>query len=205
MTPETLVPTVTARLPDFVASSVLVAVTVSDPTANGVKTPEEVTDPSGELHMTDWEGAPVPLTTAEQFVEAPRTIEGGEHVTEIPVTVTDGISVRVADADFVASATLVAVSVTVEEDGSDKGAVYVRPVPEALAVADNVPHPFGVAHDAAHVTPFAALSLLTVAVNICWCALATLAVCGVTETLIGAEVGAETWPVREPRNSNELS
>jgi hypothetical protein len=57
-------------------------------------------------------------------------------------------------------------------------------VPDALVVADSDPHPPAVAHDAAHVTPFAALSLLTVAVKLCAALGATVADAGVTATAI---------------------
>jgi hypothetical protein len=90
--------------------------------------------------------------------------------------------VIVADADFVPSLTDVAVSVTVAGFGAAAAAVYAIAVPDALVVADSDPHPPAVAHDAAHVTPFAALSLLTVAVKLCVALVATDAVVGVTVT-----------------------
>jgi hypothetical protein len=90
--------------------------------------------------------------------------------------------VTVADADFVPSVTDVAVSVTVAGLGTFAGALYVIAVPGALVVADNVPHPFAVAQDTAQVTPFAALSLLTVAVKLCAALVATDAVGGDTAT-----------------------
>jgi hypothetical protein len=93
--------------------------------------------------------------------------------------------VIVADADFVPSLTDVAVNVTVAGLGTVPAAVYVIPVPEALVVADSDPHPPAVAQDAAHVTPFAALSLLTVAVKLCVALVATDAVVGVTATATG--------------------
>jgi hypothetical protein len=96
--------------------------------------------------------------------------------------------VIVAEADFVPSLTAVAVNVTVPGLGTAAGAVYVIAVPEALVVADNDPHPLAVAHDAAHVTPFAALSLLTVAVKLCVALGATDAVVGDTVTAITAGV-----------------
>jgi hypothetical protein len=92
--------------------------------------------------------------------------------------------VTVAEADFVPSLIDVAVNVTVAGLGTAAGAVYVIAVPEALVVADNDPHPPAVAHDATHVTPFAALSLLTVAVKLCVALGATVAVVGATVTAI---------------------
>jgi hypothetical protein len=92
------------------------------------------------------------------------------------------VIVIAADADFVPSLTDVADSVTVAGLGTAAGAVYVIAVPEALVVADSAPHPPAVAHEAAHVTPFAALSLLTVAVKLCVALVATDAEAGVTVT-----------------------
>jgi hypothetical protein len=92
--------------------------------------------------------------------------------------------VIVAEADFVPSLTDVAVSVTVAGFGTVPGAVYVIAVPDALVVADSDPHPPAVAHDAAHVTPFAALSLFTVAMKFCVALGATVADVGDTATAI---------------------
>jgi hypothetical protein len=94
------------------------------------------------------------------------------------------VTVIVADADFVPSLTDVAVSVTVAGLGTVAGPVYVTAVPDALLVGDTAPHAPAVAHDAAHVTPFAALSLLTVAVKLCVPLAATDAVAGATVTVI---------------------
>ena len=94
------------------------------------------------------------------------------------------VTVIVADADFVPSLTDVAVSVTVAGLGTAAGAVYVIAVPEELVVADRDPQPFAVAQDAAQVTPFATLSLLTVAVKLCVPLIATVAVVGDTVTAI---------------------
>ena len=62
--------------------------------------------------------------------------------------------------------------------------MYVIAVPEELVAADRDPQPFAVAQDAAQVTPFAALSLLTVAVKLCVPFNATDAVVGDTVTAI---------------------
>jgi hypothetical protein len=98
------------------------------------------------------------------------------------------VIVIVADADFVPSLTDVAINVAVAGFGTAAGAVYVTALPEALVVADNEPHPFAVAQDNAHVTPFAALSLLTVAVKLCVPPTATDAVVGATVTPIAPGV-----------------
>jgi hypothetical protein len=92
--------------------------------------------------------------------------------------------VIVADADFVPSVTDVAVSVTVGGFGTALGAVYVIAVPEALVVADSDPHPAAVAHEADQVTPFAAVSLLTIAVKLFVALVPTDAVVGDTATTI---------------------
>jgi hypothetical protein len=90
--------------------------------------------------------------------------------------------VTVAELDFVPSETEVAVSVTVAGLGTAAGAVYVTLDPDALVVADSDPHPPAVAHAAAHVTPFAAVSFATVAVKLCVALVATDAVAGDTVT-----------------------
>ncbi|MBV9886835.1 MAG: hypothetical protein JO119_09845 [Acidobacteria bacterium] len=108
------------------------------------------------------------------------------------------VIVIVADADLVPSLTDVAVNVTVAGLGTAPGAVYVIATPEPLVVADSDPHPPAVAHDAAHVTPFAALSLLTVAVKPCVALTATDAVVGATVTLIVPGVDPPSPDVLEP-------
>ena len=79
-------------------------------------------------------------------------------------------TVMVADADFVVSATEVAVKVTGPVIAV-AGAEYVMAVPEALLVADSAPQaaPLQPVLESAHVTPLAAESPWTVAVN-CWIA-----------------------------------
>jgi hypothetical protein len=79
--------TVTVALPDLVASCTLTAVTIADPTTLGVNTPAVVTDPFADVHVTACAGEFVPLTFAEQVVEAPSAIVVGAHVTATPVTV----------------------------------------------------------------------------------------------------------------------
>ena len=76
------------------------------------------------------------------------------------------VTVIVADADFVASATEVAVSVT-GEPGAVGGAAYVMAAPDALLAADRVPQvaPLQPAPERAQLTPLPAESPWTVAVN----------------------------------------
>src|ERR1700684_2348868 len=94
------------------------------------------------------------------------------------------VTVIVSDGDFVPSLTDVAVSVNVAGLGTASGAVYVTAAPDALLNADKDPQPPAVAHDAAHVTLFTAVSLLTVAVKLCVPFVATDAVVGATVTAI---------------------
>ena len=122
----------------------------------------------------------------------------GEIVTLTPATGVPDVTAIVADADFVPSLTEVAVSVTVAGLGTAAGAVYVTAAPDALLVGDNAPHPFAVAHDAAHVTPFAAVSLLTFAVKLCVPFVATAAVVGATVTPIAAGVVPPVPVVLDP-------
>jgi hypothetical protein len=88
------------------------------------------------------------------------------------------VTVIVAAADFVASDTDVAVSVTVAGFGTLAGAVYVIAVPEALDVVDKAPHvaPLHPLPDSAQVTPLFAESFATLAVNAWALATCTFAV-----------------------------
>jgi hypothetical protein len=122
------------------------------------------------------------------------------------------VIVIVAEADFVPSLTEVAINVTVAGVGIALGPVYVTATPEALVVADSIPHPPAVAHDAAHVTPFAALSLLTVAVKLCDALIATDALVGATatETPTGVvppssvELDPPPHPPKTPINASDI-
>ena len=137
--------------------------------------------PSTSRPLPPTSAVTVAVNASDWLTASPITF--GEIVTATPVG--GGpleVIVTVADADFVPSLTDVAVSVTVAGLGTAAGAVYVTAAPEALVVADSDPHPPAVAHEAAHVTPFAALSLLTVAVKLCVAFGATDAVVGVTAT-----------------------
>jgi hypothetical protein len=138
-------------------------------------------------------------------VAPPETLDGVQVTLTPEITGAPGVIVIVAEADFVASLTDVAFNVTVAGLGTTDGAVYVTAVPDALDSAETTPQPPAVAHDAAQVTPFAAASLLTVAVNICVPLTATDAVVGDTATLIGSAGGAPDCPVNDPRKLNPLS
>jgi hypothetical protein len=151
--------------------------------------------PDVALHVT-----PAPPTSfvtvavnpADWFSTNPITL--GEIVTLTRLAGALAVIVIIADADFVPSVTDVAVSVTVAGLGTVAGAVYVTAVPD---VADSKPQPFAVAHDNAHVTPFAALSFVKVGVNFCVPPVITEAVVGATVTPITG-VGVIPPPPFEP-------
>ena len=83
------------------------------------------------------------------------------------LTATAAVTVIVATPVFVPSASEVAVSVTVAGPGVVAGAVYVIAAPEALELAERVPHvaPEQPVPDNAQLTPLFCVSLVTVAVN----------------------------------------
>jgi len=119
--------TVTANVPDFEESAVLVAVTltlVCVETAGAVRTPVDETAPALADHVTDCDGEFEPATTAEHEEVELEEIDDGVQATVTPETVA-GIEVMVieADADLVASATEVAMIVAVAELGAAAGAV----------------------------------------------------------------------------------
>ena len=106
------------------------------------------------------------------------------------------VMVIVAVADFVPSATDVAVSVTVEKVGTLAGAVYVIATPEALEAVESVPHvaPLHPAPVRAQFTPLFCESFCNVALKDCVPMLAcTVAVPGETFTTIA---GATAVPTR---------
>ena len=105
------------------------------------------------------------------------------------------VTVIVATAVLLVSATDFAVSVTVDGEGIVAGAVYVIAAPDALEVADSVPQaaPVQPAPASAHVTPLFCVSFVTVAVTLCVFVLCTDALVGFTETLTGG--GAVTVTV----------
>jgi hypothetical protein len=121
-------------------------------------------------------------------VNPPRT---GDTVTLTGPAEVAAVTVIVAAADFVLSLTEVAVNVTVAGLGTLAGAVYVTAEPEALVVGATVPHaaPLQPAPDSVQVTPLAALSFVTVAVNDPVNPACTEAVVGDTVTEIGVGVG----------------
>jgi hypothetical protein len=98
------------------------------------------------------------------------------------------VTVIVAEAVFVPSATEVAFNVTVAGVGTLPGAVYVTAEPEALVVGETVPQaaPLQPVPVTVHVTPLLAESLATVAVKACVPFTVTLAVVSDKVTVIGA-------------------
>jgi hypothetical protein len=193
----------------FVASTLLVAVIVIPlpgefgATYVAVVAACALNVPDDAVHVTPappTSFATVALTASAWFNTNP--IAFGEIVTATPAGGgSPAMTVIVAELDFVPSVAEVAVSVTVAGLGTVAGAVYVIAAPEALVVADNDPHPLGVAHDAAHVTPFAALSFATVAVKLCVALVATDAVAGDTVTAIPIVPLLELDPPPHPANT----
>ncbi|HXM16188.1 MAG TPA: hypothetical protein VN933_13175 [Candidatus Eremiobacteraceae bacterium] len=140
------------------------------------------------VHVTpSFEGSPVTVAVKVVVAFTATVAVVCDNVTETPAGGADEPIVIVAEADFVPSLTDVAAIVTVAGFGVVAGAAYVTAVPDALEVAETEPHPFAVAQESAHVTPLFALSLETVAVNICVFPTTTVAVTGVTLTPIGGE------------------
>jgi hypothetical protein len=124
-----------------------------------------------------------PVATLAVVGETTTTIAGGVVI------------VIVAVADFVPSATEIALSVRFAELGTAGGAVYVTEAPEALELAERVPQvaPLHPEPASIQLTPLALLSFATVAVNIAACPVCIEAVVGeiATETGVGAgAVGA---------------
>jgi hypothetical protein len=106
-------PMVTVPDPDLVASATLVAVTVAVPTVAGaVYSPVELIVPGDAFQLTDLFDA-LPCTVAVNWAVPPGATEVVAGVTETEVTLGADpvVTVTVAEADLVVSATLVAVTV----------------------------------------------------------------------------------------------
>jgi len=104
----------------------------------------------------------------------------------------------VADADFVESATEVAVSVTFRSlTGGGLGAEYVTVAPLDVALGETEPH-CCIEHDTAQVTPPFAESLPTVAVKFVVVPVCKVADVGKSETLTGSGVDE---PPPQPLNA----
>ena len=105
------------------------------------------------------------------------------------------VIVTMAAADFVESATAVAVSVTFRSvAGVFEGAVYVVEAPLAVVVGDTKPHG-AVEQETVHVTPRFPLSFATLAVKLVVEPACSVAEGGESETLIG---GVETLSLPQP-------
>jgi hypothetical protein len=98
------------------------------------------------------------------------------------------VTVIVVAAVFVVSATDFAVSVIVAGLGTLPGAVYVMATPEALALADKLPHaaPLQPAPLKLQLTPLFCVSFCKVAVTLCVCPVCTEAAVGLTATEMAA-------------------
>jgi len=102
------------------------------------------------------------------------------------------VIVIVAVADFVPSATEMALSLRFAVLGTAAGAVYVTVAPEALELAERVPQVAPLHPEPANIqlTPLALLSFATVAVNVAACPVCTEALVGEIATEIGVGAGA---------------
>jgi hypothetical protein len=120
------------------------------------------------------------VTVAVNCAVVPAGTVAGFGATETVIVGTETVTVTVAEADFDASATEVAMIVTVKPaDGGLEGAVYVVAAPLAVAAGETVPHGEG-EQVTIHVTPLFDESLVTTAV-ICVVAPAATVV-GLVET-----------------------
>jgi hypothetical protein len=128
--------TVIVAVADFVGSATLVALIVAVPAVAGaVKRPLAVTVPALADHVTDL-FVTVPVTVAESWRVAPVRIVPVAGETETPLA-TGAATVTVVLADFVVSATLVALTVIVPADAgavSKPAAVMVPPVADQVTV-----------------------------------------------------------------------
>jgi hypothetical protein len=109
----------------------------------------------------------------------------------VTATLAVAVTVIVVLANFVASATEVAVSVTVAGLGTAAGAVYVTDVADALDAGVTVPHvaPLQPAPDNVQVTPLLPESFVTVAMKLCGVPTCTAAVGSDMATEIAADGG----------------
>jgi len=108
------------------------------------------------------------------------------------------VIVTMAAADFVESATAVAVSVTFRSvAGVFEGAVYVVEAPLAVVVGDTKPHG-AVEQVTVHVTPLFPLSFATLAMKLVVVPACRVAEDGETETLVG---GVEALPPPQPQQA----
>jgi hypothetical protein len=175
--------TVTVVVADFVVSATLVAVTVTFPAAAGaVKRPLAVIVPPVADQVTDL-SVTVPCTFAVNCCVAPVRMDGaaGEIEMELTTGGAGALTVMMAVADLVVSATLVAVIVAVPEV-----AAAVKS-PDALIVPDEV----------FHVTDLLAALPCTAAVSCSVAAVFTEPLAGETETEDTAGAAAEMVTVAE--------
>src|SRR5580704_3847707 len=128
----------------------------------------------------------------------------GATTTEIADPPDPAVNVIVAFADFVASSTDVAVSVTVGGFGTAAGAVYITAAPDFAVIPDNVPQAAAVqpAPESAHVVPAFFGSFVTVAVKLLVWLACTVAEPGerATDTLLTGGAGLVEDPPPHPEN-----
>jgi hypothetical protein len=132
--------TVTCALPDFVVSSVEVAVIVAVPVVAGVNSPvvEIVPIPAGPTdHVTALLNSPVPVTVAVACAVCAVSIDGELTITDTLVIDGAGFTITVVLPDFVVSSVEVAVIVAVPVVAGVNSAV-VEIVPMLAGLTDHV-------------------------------------------------------------------
>ena len=124
-------------MPDFVLSSVEVAVTITVPATVGVNTPEGVIVPFDAAQVTAELYDPVPCTVAVQVDVCVVRMDAGEQPTETEVIVDGAVTVTVALPDLVESCVDVAVIVAVPVPAGVKTPALLT-VPMLVGLTDHV-------------------------------------------------------------------
>jgi len=124
-------------VPDFVLSSVEVAVTITVPATVGVNTPEGVIVPFDAAQVTAELYDPVPCTVAVQVDVCVVRMDAGEQPTETEVIVDGAVTVTVALPDLVESCVDVAVIVAVPVPAGVKTPALLT-VPMLVGLTDHV-------------------------------------------------------------------
>ena len=130
-------PTTIDAVPDFVLSSVEVAVTITVPATVGVNTPEGVIVPFDAAQVTAELYDPVPCTVAVQVDVCVVRMDAGEQPTETEVIVDGAVTVTVALPDLVESCVDVAVIVAVPVPAGVKTPALLT-VPMLVGLTDHV-------------------------------------------------------------------
>ena len=130
-------PTTIDVVPDFVVSSVEVAVTVTVPATVGVNTPDELIVPPDAAQVTAELYGPVPCTVAMQLDVCVVRMDAGEQTTETEVIVDGAVTVTVALPDLVESCVDVAVMVAVPVPAGVRTPALLT-VPMLVGLTDHV-------------------------------------------------------------------